>query len=497
MESTLSLDSATTAPSLRVSARARDVATALLRPLACVGFAAGIITTRADPDLWGHIRFGLDILNSGHVAATVDPYTFTQGRPFLYHEWLGGTVMAAAYRAGGVAGLVILKACLVAAIVGTVWHTLKRIRFGWRWAGLVVVAWGTLPLVSTLRPQLWTALLIPIVCRVLLSRSARLVWVLPPLFALWANLHGGWIVGGGLVALWTGAAFVQRTTARWHLLAVGALSLVATLLNPYGWNLWVFLAETIRLGRDHIAEWQPVWTGGASMLVLWGGALALLLVSLRRFGRPTPVVLCALAGLALAGARVSRLEPLFALATVMLLAPQWPTAGSNEVRQPTLRALLDAGAVIATIGVALGVQVLPHCITSAYTTAPDTAAAESLRTARGRLVTSFNWGEYVIWHFGPALKVSIDGRRETLYSDRTVTEQLGIEFNDPAGIAALARITPDYVWLPVGARAAADWLHQHGYREDVRTAQSFIAVRDDLPPLQAWRGSPTSCFPGP
>ena len=31
----------------------------------------------------------------------------------------------------------------------------------------------------------------------------------------------------------------------------------------------------------------------------------------------------------------------------------------------------------------------------------------------------FNWGEYVLWHAGPRVKVSMDGRRETVYSDAT------------------------------------------------------------------------------
>ena len=34
----------------------------------------------------------------------------------------------------------------------------------------------------------------------------------------------------------------------------------------------------------------------------------------------------------------------------------------------------------------------------------------------GNLATQFNWGEYIIWHLGPQIKVSIDGRRETIYS---------------------------------------------------------------------------------
>src|SRR5262249_55627480 len=37
--------------------------------------------------------------------------------------------------------------------------------------------------------------------------------------------------------------------------------------------------------------------------------------------------------------------------------------------------------------------------------------------ARGNVAVPFTWGEYVLWHLGPTVKVSIDGRRETLYSD--------------------------------------------------------------------------------
>jgi len=35
---------------------------------------------------------------------------------------------------------------------------------------------------------------------------------------------------------------------------------------------------------------------------------------------------------------------------------------------------------------------------------------------RGNVATFFDWGEYLIWHLGPGVRVSIDGRRETVYS---------------------------------------------------------------------------------
>ena len=103
-----------------------------------------------------------------------------------------------------------------------------------------------------------------------------------------------------------------------------------------------------------------------------------------------------------------------------------------------------------------------------------------------------------MWHFGPALKVSIDGRRETVYTPETLAEQQAIVEGKPDGLAALGRIAPDYVWLPSEATATAGWLTANGYRMEVRTARSFIAVRQDLPPLPGRVADASSaCFPGP
>ncbi len=44
--------------------------------------------------------------------------------------------------------------------------------------------------------------------------------------------------------------------------------------------------------------------------------------------------------------------------------------------------------------------------------------------AAGNIVVHFDWGEYVLWHLGPRIKVSIDGRRETVYSERSYAENL-------------------------------------------------------------------------
>jgi hypothetical protein len=45
-------------------------------------------------------------------------------------------------------------------------------------------------------------------------------------------------------------------------------------------------------------------------------------------------------------------------------------------------------------------------------------------SATGNLAVHFDWGEYALWHLGPRIKVSVDGRRETVYSERSYAENL-------------------------------------------------------------------------
>src|SRR5690348_12205467 len=94
--------------------------------LGVIAFALAMVT-RTDADLWGHLRFGLDTLAARALTAT-DPYSFTQDRPWLNHEWLSELQMAAAYRVAGVAGLVLLKATLIFGAFWLAWRSLAGAR---------------------------------------------------------------------------------------------------------------------------------------------------------------------------------------------------------------------------------------------------------------------------------------------------------------------------------------------------------------------------------
>jgi hypothetical protein len=125
------------------------------------------------------------------------------------------------------------------------------------------------------------------------------------------------------------------------------------------------------------------------------------------------------------------------------------------------------------------------------------ASALRASASAGRLVTSFAWGQYAIWHFGPSLRVSFDGRLETVYSEEADLLQYRIERGEPEGLEFLARVRPEYIWLSPASARIRQWLRrQPDYRLDLETPESFLGVRADLPRVISASGVPPACFPG-
>jgi hypothetical protein len=451
-----------------------------------------VVKTVADPDLWGHVRFGQDMWRDRSLPR-IDPYSFTQDRPWINHEWLSELQMGAAFLAGGPIGLMVLKSLLAAAAIAVIWRSLGRAAHVWRWGAAILATTTLIPLLTTLRPQVWTVLLLALLCR-LLTLEGGMIWLIPPLFVAWANLHGGWILGLAILGAWTCGRMLERSADR-RLLLVVMLSAAATLVTPYRVELWRFLASTVRLSREGITEWQPVWTEMLA-LTFWLAGIGFVALSWRVHGRPRLPVLVVIALLAIVAVNVQRLVPLFVLAAVTLLAPSFP--GVRAAPVPRAQTMLE----VAMCGVGLALAVvsgrLPTCISTAARFEPDPVTFAALIEAApaGRMITPFNWGEAALARLGPSVKVSIDGRRETVYSEATLREQSTILAGTPDGLAALERLSPEYVWLPLPyAKRTSDWLKEHGYRVDVESAEAFVAVRSDLPRIPPASIQLSKCYP--
>lgn len=229
----------------------------------------------------------------------------------------------------------------------------------------------------------------------------------------------------------------------------------------------------------------------------------------RRVSNVADVVLvCALG---LASLCVSRLDAFFAVAVVMLfgerllVSPEPAGNSSSHCHRQSLQArpVVVLGALIP-LGLLMltGVPRQLTCIDLERARwLPEREATEFLRSShlRGKLLTFFDWGEYAIWHLSPSLKVSMDGRRETIYSNQQIVGHSMVYANRPEGIDYIRSIAPDHLWLPTGSPIIPA-LRQDGWRERFIGPRSLILSRleKNTPVMvSASMAESPRCFPGP
>ena len=476
--------------------------------------AAVLIPAVPDVDLWGHTLFGGDIVHSRAIPAT-DSYAFTSDLPWLNHEWLSEVCMYAAYTLGGGSGLVALRLALLGTLLWIVWRTLRREGVSGE-AALVIVmvlALVTYPRTQHVRPQLFSLTVFAALLSTLMGfertrASSRLIPI-PLLMLLWANLHGGFIVGLVPVGIWA-AAYALDRDAPMDMRLAPAIALVAaalaTLVNPYGVGLWKFLWRTVGTNRRDIDEWWSILSVERALLVLWTTTALIAIAGVRSQGRPLRLPRTGLvAVLALASFRVSRLDAFFAIASLMSFGRPLSTFLTRRARtsppKERSRAFVTAtvAAAMCTAAVIL-VRAQPEsngCVDRAsWLPEQDATDFVARNHLHGRMVVFFNWGEYVLWQFRHDLTISIDGRRETVYSDRQISGHLEFYRGTDSGLAYFHELNADYVWLPTQSPAVGK-LRAEGWVEIYARDRSTILARPSLVPAGGYIKAAARCYPGP
>ena len=488
----------------RVRLKESDVV-ALMRCVAAVGALLAMALTTADTDLWGHVLFGGDILDDGSLASR-DPYSFTSDREWINHEWLAEVLMAIAYRTGGAFGLVVLKVVVFAAAIVLVSMTLRRV--SWRPvdhdALLILAILAVLTRTHFMRPQLFSVLLFAALLWALTGADnghRRLLIVVPPVMLAWANLHGGWTVGLGVLTIWIAVRLAQRRPGGGALVLVWVASVAATLVNPYGTGLWSFLRETVGLSRTGIADWQPLLDLPAVAIApsaIMAVVAVLALAKARRAADPAYVLI--VLALVVGALRISRIDAFFGIAVIMLLGPylgRVRAAGSTEVtaagralaRWPV--ALGAAGAL--AIALAAASVSTASCIRVDGEPEAESVAYLKRHAPESKVLTYFDWGEYAIWHLAPGLRISMDGRRETVYSDELFQQHLRLYEDKPGATALVGRLRPDLVWLPAELDVVKR-LEREGWSPVFRGPTSVILDQRSPGAVQRAGAQPKRCF---
>jgi hypothetical protein len=296
--------------SLSVRLRPADAWVRALLVPALVFIACGI-DRNYQTDLWHHLARGRIIAVEGHIPNT-DRFTYTvAGRPFQDVNWLSQLLFFRIYQLGGLDLLQAVNGVLVAAVMALlVWLCRRASGSLLLAAGVgIFVFLGLWQLCVLIRPQTFSLLLFVLLYAVLETADRRpwLLAVAPGLLALWVNMHGGFPIGLVLIGCYLLAAFLEGAWNQgrgvlhdrrvWALAACLVVSALATLVNPYGWRVYRYVALTSGTSQARkIDEWLPpgldLFIGKVWVASLLGMLLLFALPGKRPTVRQVCLVLC-------------------------------------------------------------------------------------------------------------------------------------------------------------------------------------------------------------
>ena len=445
-----------------------------------------------DPDFFTHVRTGQLIVETGQIPTT-DPFSFTwAGQPWTLHEWLSEVFMHLLITAVGVLPSLIVFGLIPGAILAILLYALARREVPFRPAALacVLAAWIFVPYV-TIRPQAISWLLMAVLVTFLWSldaaRPRRALWLIP-LFVVWANLHGLWVVGLGVVALYVLFTVAGRTPMAgpaWSWVAAGFIGcLLAVMLTPAGPAGVLYPLRYIDAGDWGLANIQEWASPDFHDPAHWG--LLTLIVTLVTLGlRGVPGWMGALTVLGVAMSLVSlRNAPLLAVWSVpvvaMSLAARWParlTPRPVPPSQTRARGIMEAATALAVVAISAAL-VLPqtpaaHLDESIASEFPEAAMAVVLDAdPDARILAEYGWGGYVIYRgHDHGARVFVDGRND-MYDQAILDDYSAIRGADPGWEALLssyrveAMIWPPTVLLTRGLLDGTEWCE--AYRDAIQ-----------------------------
>ena len=223
-----------------------------------------------DGDTGYHIRTGEIILQTFSVP-NHDPYSFHRPPlPWTAHEWLAAVIMALIFRAYDLTGIVIFFALLLCL---THWLLFQSLRS--RSEDIILCIFITLIATASsaihwlARPHAFSLLFLVIWCHLLYrfqyAGSTALKYC-PLLMIFWVNVHGGFIIGIVLIAVYlagnvcyvlTTQGPVEEYARKIKLLALVLVgTIAASVLNPIGPDilLFPFRVASDRFIADHVIE---------------------------------------------------------------------------------------------------------------------------------------------------------------------------------------------------------------------------------------------------
>ncbi len=408
-----------------------------------------------DPDVWWHLTVGDWIVQHRAVPHTGIFSQTVVSRPWMAYSWGYEVLLSRAYAWFGLVGMGVFGMTLTLTVAAAMFWMLHRLcgRFWVAWTLSIVACYaflfGLMP-----RPVFFSMTLFAISLTLILEarRSGRmqLLYWLPLIFMLWANLHIQFIYGLFLVGLLVALTLFQRCASylgiRPNFLLLPALPLttligifaacvVASCIGPYSFHLYesVFEIAKARVPYSMIVELQALsFNSSIHFLELLLAAGAFFAVGWQNKLDPFKVSVLAIA--CIVAFRTTRDAWFICIPAAAFIADFRVQEKPDQPKSARECAGVAVGLSLLLLLIARNTDFTTRGLDRAISRDYPVNAVNFLRQnpAPGPLYNSFDWGGFLIWYM-PQYPVAIDGRTD-VYGDELVDLFYKTEAADPSYI---------------------------------------------------------------
>jgi len=500
--------------------------------LTVLTFTALSVRLLGDAGIGWHIRTGQQILSTRAIPR-VDPFSASMaGKSWFAWEWLYDVTVGWLDRIAGLNGVVWLTAYVIAAVFAWLFRLLVIRGTNFFFAlFLTLLALSASTIHFLARPHVWSWLFTLAWFWILDSsernsllgihdRRDRSLWLLPVLMMIWANVHGGFLLGFVLLGIfWLSALWILITPiGSWiignvrygfdlesiavrlaagkrlrRLTWIGVASVLASLVNPYGWRLYLHIYSylTDSFLMDHIDEFQsPNFHGIAQKCFLVLLLIAVAVLSWRGRQLRLSNVFAALFAV-YAGLTASRNLPISAILLAMIVGPLVPAIGignrfakeKSAIESGLKKHLWPSIAVVATFVIAiLGGKVDTDQIMNAHF-GPKRMPVEAVNYLQahdvaGPVLAPDYWGGYLIYRLYPRVRVVVDDRHD-FYGPEFLKSYVRMIHVEQGWQDFLREHQPRCILLPRNSALANILLETNGWK---------VVYTDGLSTAYVWTG---------
>ena len=452
-------------------------------------FLALIAYNFVDIDIWHQMALVRESMLAGHLLKA-DPFAYTPTlTPWIDHEWGAGAIAFFTTRWLGGWTIILLKFLIAMATGFVCLCCAEKMGADFRVVAVcapLAIFLAHLGFFSAIRAQVYTFFFTALLMLLWqLDQTGTRRWIIGWLFlfALWVNLHAGFVVGIGLMFLYWLEQVLRGREAR-HLLWVLAGMILETCLTPYGLSYFSYLRRALVMARAYAPEWRPIWVLGAWWTFSFAVAVAVVFYCFRSVGIRKLAGILPLAATALEAMQHRKLLPLFAVAWLCFV-PFYlsQTAAADwivQFVQRRMRFTIAAWALFGCASMVAAVRQRPWELFVPQPTYP-VGAVNYLREQnfRGNLMVPFRLGAYVSWNLFPAVKISLDSRYEETYPS-TVVENVFRFYEAGTGWREILNAYPTDAVLVPRESAVAEKMGETRWRKVYRDREFDLFVRPGI-----------------